>query len=137
MMPGVVQLATKSTDIIMNQECIWGIGNMVFIAFNFPIEEHVFLSKMCSFSFEVGRGRYTCSSLKVIFTFYSEAQKRWISKTFSPLCATSLPSPPHFLPYPLLFLSFPFSSFLFLSLLFFFLLQHLILVIWFFSLLTM
>jgi hypothetical protein len=45
MISEVVQLATKSTDIIMNQKCIGGICNMVLVAFNFPIEEHIFFWK--------------------------------------------------------------------------------------------
>lgn len=38
-----VQLAPKGPAIIMNQKYIWGMFNMNFAAFNFSIEENIFI----------------------------------------------------------------------------------------------
>lgn len=38
-----VQLAVKGPAIILNQKYIWGMFNMNFVAFNFSIEENIFI----------------------------------------------------------------------------------------------
>lgn len=40
-----VQLAAKGPAIILNQKYIWGMFNMNFVAFNFSIEENIFIYK--------------------------------------------------------------------------------------------
>lgn len=77
MMFEAVRLAAKDPDIVMNQEYIWGVFNMDFVAFNFSIEESISFKKkkQTTFAFGDGRGKHTdsrLSSLQSMLIFHSE-----------------------------------------------------------------
>lgn len=52
-----VQLAEKGPAIVINQEYIWDMFNMDSVAFNFLIEENIFIKKKRHLYFCFWRGK--------------------------------------------------------------------------------